>query len=87
MDEHRRPLVKATEKRNSRRHCDPASYLSRLNGLLKVLAEDIPAYQWYMALPQLVSHMGLQDNVKCSQILNGIVSKVVAKYPRTLHGL
>ena len=35
-----------------------------------------------MALPQLVSHMGLQDNVKCSQILNGIVSKVVAKYPR-----
>jgi serine/threonine-protein kinase ATR len=68
--------------KRSQRHCDPASYLSRLNGLLKTLAEDIPAYQWYMALPQLVSHMGLQSNVKCSQILNGIVSKVLAKYPR-----
>ena len=64
------------------RHCDPKSYLSRLNQLLKVLSEDIPAYQWFMALPQLVSHMGLQENGKCSQILNGIISKVIRTYPR-----
>lgn len=59
---------------------DMAKVASKVNAIIEQLLSTIPSYQWFTALPQLISRTGHRHN-PTQALLKNVIATIVAKHP------
>nr|ODO02228.1 serine/threonine-protein kinase ATR [Cryptococcus depauperatus CBS 7855] len=69
------------EVKDGKKNNDVARFLKKIHRIIQDCAENLPAYQFFTAFPQIVSRI-VHPNRDVFKILRGIMSRVIMDYPQ-----